>query len=242
LFCLLGLQTITLAQTGEQSMTLAQTAKQPSPWSIGFIANVKARNNLFVYDFGITLTKSIAQGHRLGIEVEYRTAVPIFEQPWGRALMKMESNVSSGIGGVNYQWFPFVASSREVKSRLLKSLKLKTGFWYVGNPVYEFKADLVNPITWGSTTFTADEMGSVFTTITTQNFQPYLGLGYDRFYVGKRTNIVLEGGMFYQGKAQVTMLATNIISQTSEKGIVLQNNLEYYQLIPFLQLQLQIRL
>jgi hypothetical protein len=228
LLCLFSLQTVIYAQS--------------TPWSIGFLAGGKTIKNLFVYDYGITFTESFAKGHRLGIEADYRTSGPMLEQYWGRYLMKMESNISSGMGGVNYQWFPFVACKREVKSNFLKSIKMKTGFWYVGNPVYEFSASLANPVTWGSITFTTEEVGSVATTITTQNIQPYLGLGYDRFYVGKRTNIVLEGGLLYQGKPQVKMLATNMLEQSSEVAPILQNNLGDYQIIPFLQLQLQIRL
>jgi hypothetical protein len=226
--CLFSLQTVTHAQS--------------SPWSIGVLAGGKTIKNLFVYDYGVMFTESFAKGQRIGIEVDYRTSGPLLEQNWGRYPMKMETNISSGMGGVNYQWFPFVSCSREVKSNFLKSLKLKTGVWYVGNPVYEFSASLANPVKWGSITFTTEEVGSVATTITTQNFQPYVGLGYDRFYVGKRTNLVLEGGLLYQGKPQVTMTANNMLEQSSELGPVFQNNLGDYQFIPFLQLQLQIRL
>lgn len=231
MLCVFGLQTMAFAQTAEYS-----------PYSIGFLVGGKTLKNLFVYDYGITFTDSFAKGQRVGIEVDYRTSGPMLEQLWGKYLMNMESNISSGMGGVNYQWFPFVSCSREVKSNFLKSLKLKTGVWYVGNPVYEFSASLANPVKWGSITFTTEEVGSVATTITTQNFQPYLGLGYDRFYVGKRTNLVLEGGLLYQGKPQVTMTANNMLEQSSTLAPILQNNLGDYQFIPFLQLQLQIRL
>ncbi len=231
MLCVFGLQTMAFAQTAERS-----------PYSIGFLVGGKTLKNLFVYDYGITFTDSFAKGQRVGIEVDYRTSGPMLEQLWGKYLMNMESNISSGMGGVNYQWFPFVSCSREVKSNFLKSLKLKTGVWYVGNPVYEFSASLANPVKWGSITFTTEEVGSVATTITTQNFQPYVGLGYDRFYVGRRTNLVLEGGLLYQGKPQVTMTANNMLEQSSELGPVFQNNLGDYQFIPFLQLQLQIRL
>lgn len=231
LLCLFGLQTMAFSQTAERS-----------PYSIGFLVGGKTLKNLFVYDYGITFTDSFAKGQRVGIEVDYRTSGPMLEQYWGRYLMKMESDISSGMGGVNYQWFPFVACKREVKSSFLKSLKLKTGFWYVGNPVYEFNASLAKSVSWGSITFTTEEVGSVATTITTQNIQPYIGLGFDRFYVGKRTNLVLEGGLVYQGKPQVNMVATNMLEQSSEVAPILQNNLGDYQIIPFLQFQLQIRL
>jgi hypothetical protein len=228
LFCLLGLQTLSLAQT--------------SPWTVGILAGGKTIKNLFIYDYGITLTKSIANGHRIGMEVDYRTSGPLLKQNWGKYLMNMETNIGSPMGGINYQWFPFVSSSREVQSNFLKSLKFKAGAWYIDNPRYEFDASLADPVTWGSITFTTEEIGSVATTITTNKIHPYLGLGYDRFYVGKRMNFVLEGGILYQGKPQVTMTANNMLEPSATLAPILQNNLGDYQLIPFLQLQFQIRL
>lgn len=228
LFCLLALQTITLAQR--------------SPWSIGLLTGGKTIKNLFIYDYGITLTKSIAKGQRVGVEVDYRTSGPLLEQNWGKYLMNMETNIGSPMGGLNYQWFPFVSSSREVQRNFLKSLKFKAGAWYIDKPVYKFDASLADPVSWGSITFTTEEVGSVVTTITTQKIQPYLGLGYDRFYVGKRFNFVLEGGILYQGKPQVTMTANNMLEQSATLAPILQNNLGDFQFIPFLQLQLQIRL
>jgi hypothetical protein len=221
-----------------QAVAFAQT----SPWSVGLLAGGKTIKNLFVYDYGITLTKSIANGHRIGMEVDYRTSGPLLEQNWGKYLMNMETNIASPMGGLNYQWFPFVSTSREVKSNFLKSLKLKAGAWYINKPSYEFDASLADPVTWGSITFTTEEVGSVATTITTKKIHPYLGLGYDRFYVGKRTNFVLEGGILYQGKPQVTMTANNMLEQSATLAPILQRNLGDYQLIPFLQLQMQIRL
>jgi hypothetical protein len=228
LLCLLMLQAAAFAQT--------------SPWSVGLLTGGKTIKSLLVYDYGLTLTKTVGKGQRIGLEVDYRASGPLLEQKWGKYLMNMETNIGSPMGGVNYQWFPFVSTSREVKSNLLKSLKLKAGAWYINKPTYEFDASLADPVTWGSITFTTEEVGSVATTITTNKIQPYLGLGYDRFFVGKRMNVVLEGGVLYQGKPQVTMTATNMLEQSATLAPILQRNLGDYQLIPFLQLQLQIRL
>jgi hypothetical protein len=225
-----------------KTTVIAQSDAESSPWSIGVLAGGKTIKSLFVYDYGISLTKSIAKGHRLGVEVDYRTSGPILNQYWGAYLMKMETNIGSPMGGLNYQWFPWEASSREISSKFLRSLKLKAGAWYINNPIYEFDASLANPVIWGSITFTREEVGSVFTTIKTEKIQPYLGIGYDRFYVGKRLNISLEGGALYQGKPQVSMKASNMLEQSATLAPILQSNLGDYQIIPFLQLQLQIRL
>jgi hypothetical protein len=241
----------------------AQSANKPAPskkvdslqlnakdyqWSIGLIAGGKTIKSLFVYDYGIQITKSIGLGHRIRIEGNYRTSGPMFEQAWGSYTMNMKTEIGSPMGGISYEWFPFVhAGAKAVsfwkfKPNFFRSLKIKAGAWYVNDPVYRFDASLVNPVKWGSIVFTTEEIGSVKTTIATEKIQPYVGLGYDRFYVGKRTNISLEGGLLYQGKPQVGMTATNMLELTYTQAPKLQDNLGDYQIIPFAQILLQIRL
>jgi hypothetical protein len=238
LFCLLGLQTI----------TLAQTVKQPSPWSIGLLTGGKTIKSLFVYDYGITLTKSIAQGHRIRLEGNYRTSGPMFVQAWGRYKMNMQTEIGSPMGGISYEWFPFVTASGSTptiwkfKPNFFKSLKLKAGAWYIKDPIYHFEASLIDPVKWGSITFTPQEIGSVKTTIQTEKIQPFIGIGYDRFYVGRSANFSLEGGVLYQGKPQVGMIATNMLELTATQAPILQQNLGDYQLIPFVQVVFQVSL
>ena len=224
-------------------------------WSIGFIFGGKTKKSPFVrdyerlsvYDFGVQVTKSIALGHRIRIEGTYRTSSD-FVQPWGQTFMNMKTDINTPIGGISYEWFPFVRAGAKAvsiwkfKPNFFHSLKIKAGAWYVNDPVYRFDASLVNAVKWGSIVFTTEEIGSVKTTIATEKIQPYVGLGYDRFYVGKRTNISLEGGLLYQGKPQVGMTATNMLELTYTQAPKLQDNLGDYQIIPFAQILLQIRL
>ena len=217
-------------------------------WSIGLIAGGKTIKSLFVYDYGIEISKSIGLGHRIRIEGNYRTSGPMFEQAWGSYYMNMKTEIGSPMGGISYEWFPFVhagakaVSFWKLKPNFFRSLKIKAGAWYVNDPVYRFDASLVNAVKWGSIIFTTEEIGSVKTTIATEKIQPYVGLGYDRFYVGKRTNISLEGGLLYQGKPKVGMTATNMLELTYTQAPKLQDNLGDYQIIPFAQILLQIRL
>jgi hypothetical protein len=39
----------------------------------------------------------------------------------------------------------------------------------------------------------------VSTTINTNNVQPYVGVGYDQFYLGKNINFSFNSGFVYQG-------------------------------------------
>jgi hypothetical protein len=224
-------------------------------WSIGFIFGGKTKKSPFVrdyerlsvYDFGIQVTKSIALGHRIRIEGTYRTSSD-FVQPWGSTFMNMKTDINTPIGGISYEWFPFVRAGAKAvsiwkfKPNFFHSLKIKAGAWYVQDPIYRIEATLVDPVKWGNTVFTNEEIGSVKLTVATEKIQPFLGLGYDRFYVGKRTNISLEGGLLYQGKPQVVMIASNVVELTSIRAPVLQSNMSNFSIIPFAQILLQIRL
>ena len=231
------------------STTPSDSLRVPSSdWSFGVIAGGKTIKSLFVYDYGVFVTKSVSLGQRVRLEANYRTSGPMFEQKWGSYTMNMQTNIASPMGGISYEWFPFVNAAGKTptfwkfKRDFFQSLKLKAGAWYIQDPIYKFDASLMDVVKWGSITFTPQEIGSVKTTIETQKIQPYIGLGYDRFYVGKKTNFSVEGGLLFQGKPQVAMSATNMLELTSSQAPILQNNLGDYQLIPFLQVVFQISL
>jgi len=236
------------SQKSKNYTSIPDFSLNKSKWSIGLIAGGKTIKSLFVYDYGISFSKSVALGHRLRLEGNYRTSGPMFVQNWGRYAMNMKTQIGSPMGGISYEWFPFVSNATYTIKRyakfdnFFKSLKVKAGFWYIQDPIYHFNASLVDPVTWGSITFNPEEIGSVTTTISTEKVQPYIGLGYDRFYTGKKTTISLEGGVLYQGKPQVGMTATNMLELTATQAPILQDNLGEYQIIPFVQLVLQIRL
>jgi len=238
-------KTMAMKSSGQDSLQIDAKDYQ---WSIGLITGAKTFKSLVVYDYGIQITKSIARGHRVRVEGNYRTSGPMFEQKWGPYTMNMKTNIASPMGGISYEWFPFVQSGSKsisvwkLKPNFFRSLKVKAGAWYVNDPKYQFDASLVDAVKWGTMVFTTEEIGSVKTTISTQSIQPYVGLGYDRFYVGKKYNISVEGGLLYQGKPEVSMTATNMLELTSTQAPILQNNLGDYQIIPFAQILLQIRL
>jgi hypothetical protein len=236
--CLIFLTGVACAQNESKSSTL----------SVGIIAGGKTIKSLFVYDYGLFMTKSLALGHRIRLEGNYRTSGPMFVQAWGRYKMNMQTEISSPMGGISYEWFPFVTAAGssptiwKFKPNFFKSLKLKAGAWYIKDPIYHFEASLIDPVKWGSITFTPQEIGSVKTTIQTEKIQPYIGIGYDRFYVGRNANFSLEGGVLYQGKPQVGMIATNMLELTATQAPILQQNLGDYQLIPFVQIVFQVSL
>lgn len=227
------------AQTSETAVkeTIVKEKLTYPLWSLGPVIDVKAIQNLIVYDFGVQASRSLYVGHRLRFEASYRTSASNLEINWGSIPMNLKANIGSLILGAGYDWFPFVASGTH--SGFLKSLKVIGGVWYVDKPDYFFNAYLQDPLNWGQLTFSAEEIGTVATDIKTNKVQPFLGLGYDEFYRGEHISFSINGGLLYHGKPEVTMVATNMLKPTEENAARLEQNLSGYQFTPLLQLLLQ---
>jgi hypothetical protein len=209
-------------------------------WSLGPVAGIKFIKSLVIYDFGLQASRTVSIGQRIRFEASYRTSGDNLKQNWGRIPMNMKTDIGTLILGAGYDWFPFVSSGNH--REFLESLKAIGGVWYINKPKYYFDASLQDPLVWGSITFSPEEIGSVATTIETNKVQPFLGLGYDEFYLGKNINFSVNGGIFYQGKPKVTMLATNMLKPTEESAARFEHNLESYQFSPFVQIVIQYNL
>jgi hypothetical protein len=68
----------------------------------------------------------------------------------------------------------------------------------------------------------------VLTTSKTNKIQPYLGIGYDQFYLIKNINFIFKAGVMYQ----VNMVATKMLKPTEENEAKFENFLESYQFMP----------
>ena len=212
-------------------------------WTVGMILGAKTINSLFIYDYGIQVTRSISFGHRISLEANYRTSLPIFEQSFGSYLLNFKADIGSPIFGISYEWFPFKQAGgsnnldRKFKYNFLRSLKIKAGTWFMKEPIYRFEINSSNELNGNTFNFTSGEIGWVKMGIETKKVQPFIGLGYDRFYVGKRINIAIDGGLFYQGKPMVSTSASNsnLLSLASTQSTKLQNYLVNFQIIPYLQ-------
>lgn len=214
---------------------------QKQVWSLGSINGLKTIKSLFIYDLGLNLTRSLGEGQRVSLESSYRFSDPKLTQNWGRRSMNMKAEIGTFVVGASYEWFPFVWR-RTSDSDFFQSLKVISGFWYVHNPVYSFDTSLAGSVQVGTFTFSPEEVGSVFTTITTHKIQPFLGLGYDPFYLGKKISFIVKGGGLYQGPPKVAMSAYNMLTPTAGQASRFQSNLSDYQIIPFAQALIQINL
>jgi len=209
-------------------------------WSIAPVTGLKTIKSLVIYDFGLQIAYSFNSSQRLRLEGGYRTSAPNLIQNWGSRETNMKSNINSVTSGLSYEWFPMVSFGSD--SKILKQIKVFTGVSYLTNPVYAFDVSLTEAVSWGAITFTPEEVGSVATTITTNKTQPFIGLGYDTFNLGKKLSFGVNGGMLYQGKPQVTMVATNMLKPTETQAERFESNLQVYQFSPFVQLFLQFNL
>jgi hypothetical protein len=210
-----------------------------SDYAINSIAGVTNFKNLFVYDFGVNLTKAISEESKINFSLMYRTSAPILDQNWGRYAMVMKSSVGSAIVNFRYDIFPFIDVN---KLKFLRNVKLTAGLQYVENPVYSFRASLRDAVKWGQLTFTQDEVGYVDLVLKTNQIQPTFGIGYDEFYLNKRISIGFDAGGVYNGYPNVEMRAHNMLEQTVNNAPRLQYNLRSYNVIPYLQLNLQYHL
>ena len=73
----------------------------------------------------------------------------------------------------------------------------------------------------------------------TNQLQPTLGIGYDEFFLNNKLSFGFDFGGVYNGYPNVTMDAHNMLEQTVNSVPRLQYNLRSYNVIPYLQLNLQ---
>jgi hypothetical protein len=220
-----------------------QTNDKDKQWTVGMILGAKTINSLFIYDYGLQVTKSISFGHRISLEANYRTSLPIFEQSFGSYLLNFKADIGSPIFGISYEWFPFKQAGggnnidRKGNYNFLRSLKVKAGTWFMKEPIYRFEINSANELNGSTFNFNSGEIGWVKMFIETKKVQPFIGLGYDRFYVGKRINIAIDGGLLYQGTPMVSTSASNsnLLSVATTQSTKLQNYLVNFQIIPYLQ-------
>lgn len=230
------------AQDKNETIRKSSTEKSAdiSNWSLSVIGGGKAAEGVVIYETGVQVAMTLFQGNRLRLEGLVRDSSRDLDLHWGAYDLKATTDMKSLMVGLSYEWFPFVGNNPG--SKFLRSLKLKGGMYYLNDPDYVFDASLKDEVRWGDVVFTTEEIGSVETTVTTQGIQPFLGFGYDTFYAGKKINLIIEGGLGYHGKPEVTMEASNMLAPTTSQAPILESNLDGYRYMPFLQLGLQYNL
>ncbi|SHJ06848.1 hypothetical protein SAMN04487911_11086 [Arenibacter nanhaiticus] len=241
---LLALMSVQLFIAQEQQIEAFQEVPikdlQVSDWSLGFVAGGKSIKNYTIYESGIQVAKSILDGHRLRVDLIYRSSNSGMEGQWGNRSLNLASDIRTLMAAFSYEWFPF--SANQNNPNFFRSLKIRGGLWYVNDPKFFYDATLKDEVRWGELVFEQEEIGTVKTNIITNKVQPFLSLGYDPFYIGKKFNLIIEAGANYHGQPSVDMVATNMLTPTSSQAPILENNIKEYQFMPFVQLVMQINL
>jgi hypothetical protein len=207
-----------------------------SKFAINSVVGVTNFKNLLVFDFGINLSKAISAKSKVNLSLLYRTSAPILYQNWGKYPMVMNSDIGSGIMNIRYDYFPLLYSN---KYKIFRKIKFTAGLQYVDNPNYSFKASLKDVVRWGELTFSQEEVGWVDLNLKTSKFQPTLGIGYDGFFIDKKLTFGFDAGGVYHGYPIVNMVAHNMLEQTVNNAARLQYNLRSYNVIPYLQFNIQ---
>jgi hypothetical protein len=244
---LLFLQVTVRAQISETTTDIeAISVKQNvetnrADWAIGTIASFKPIKSVLIYDVGIQVSRSVAKGKRISVEAGYRTtAGSNFEQNFGNIPLSIKTDISSLLIGACYDYFPYVSSGAH--GNVLRSLKLFGGVLYFSNPEYDFDAGLKETFVVGDYSFASEDVGAVLTKIKTNKIQPYLGIGYDQFYLVKNINFSINAGIMYHGKPEVSMVATKMLKRTAENAGRIEKKIENYQFMPLVQLLIQFNL
>ncbi|MFN7312737.1 MAG: hypothetical protein ACK5UI_04570 [Bacteroidota bacterium] len=97
---------------------------------------------------------------------------------------------------------------------------------------------------YGNLIFMPENIGSIHVDVTTSKWQPYLGLGFGRYYPKNRFNVGLDIGCFYQGSPDVKLKANKALSPTQNESnqSILNNALSQFMFYPYMNLSINIKL
>lgn len=184
------------------------------------------------------VSHQIGESGLINLQASYLFYQSDFIQGWGLFKVTTKPNINSPILGLSYDWFPLQKSG----IKWLNAVKLKGAVQYAFNPIYKFNSTLADDVTWGKTTFTKEQIGSIETTIRGQKIQPYLAAGFDQFFKSNKIGFGLDLGAMYQGNPKVTMIATNMLVTTASQANIIENNIKGYRFIPYAAIKLNLHL
>jgi hypothetical protein len=86
--------------------------------------------------------------------------------------------------------------------------------------------------------FTSDDIGSLDIDFNWGEFAPYVGIGFGRAVSRKGLGFSFNAGTYYTESPSITLVATNILEQTSDQEGLLNESFESFQFIPYLTFRL----
>lgn len=122
------------------------------------------------------------------------------------------------------------------------------GLRIVAGAAYLYKADAVLNViptgsyTYGSTTVTSTDIGTLNMDVSAKCVAPYLGLGLFRSFPSQFFNFNLDLGVYYISQPQTHIIGTGLLSSNDQLETQFNENLKGDRWLPVLQLNFNFRL
>ncbi|MBI1316905.1 hypothetical protein GC167_08630 [bacterium] len=122
------------------------------------------------------------------------------------------------------------------------SFKIVGGLGYFFNNRITSKGFFVDDLQLGELVVEPNDIGYVEIQSEWAKLAPYFGLGFGKAVPNSRIGFGFELGTYYGGSPDVTIIATDMLSETSQEEAELEENLKDYAWIPYLNFRLSIRI
>jgi len=147
--------------------------------------------------------------------------------------VKLAGDVDMAMAGLSFEYHPFKKSS----------FKLFGGASYIDKGKVSVVVTPTGTYTFGSTTFTPDEIGNVkFSVDYGKKIAPFAGIGFGRTIPKSRIGFGFEVGTYYTQSPVVTLTGEKRLSSMSEQQAKVQENMKDWQYWPIVNLRLAVRL
>ncbi len=209
-----------------QDSTLTKTPKVQSSHKLGLALNLGTTP-------GVTLAYGLSPQLALRLGYSYFKYDLNTSAKTSNEEVKLGGSANMSVLGLSAEYFPFKKSS----------------FKIFGGASYIDKGDLsvvVTPkgtYTFGSKTFTPDEIGNVTLTVDYgKSIAPFAGIGFGRTIPKSRIGFGFELGSYYMNTPKVSLTGKERLSSMSEQQSKVQENMKDWHYWPIMNLRIAFRL
>ncbi|MBC7383908.1 MAG: hypothetical protein H7296_13135 [Bacteroidia bacterium] len=145
---------------------------------------------------------------------------------------KLSSNVKLTFGSVGgyLDWHPF-GNAFKLTGGVAYLLTNMKGSAYVRDSVKQ-----------GEITLNTASVGNIQIGVDTRVIAPYMGIGFGRAVPKNRLGFGIEVGTYYIGPPRISFICTGLLEPTSDQEEVLKKNMQQYQWLPQLMININFRL
>lgn len=118
------------------------------------------------------------------------------------------------------------------------AFKLVVGAAYFSSSSINVGAEFSESVFVGDVEFTSDDIGSLNIDSDWGEFAPYVGIGFGRAVSRKGLGFSFNAGTYYTESPTITLVATNILEQTSDQEGLLNESFESFTFIPYVTFRL----